>query len=110
MSDVTGSCLCGALKLTIPASAKLIKSMACYCIDCQKNGGGPMQTNAMFAVSEVIVSDPEGQLRMYEIGGTSSGLPKEKAFCRRCGCCMFTKPGHYNGEIIVVKTGILDAE
>jgi hypothetical protein len=108
MTDVTGSCVCGAIKLTIPASAKPMKAIACWCLDCQKNGGAPLQTNAMFKTSEITVHDPEGQLREYQITATASGLPKPKAFCGRCGVGLFSTPGKLKGEAVVIKTGILD--
>lgn len=108
-APTTGTCLCGAITLTIPAAAVPLKSMSCYCTHCAKNAGGPYQTNAMFATTDISVSDPQGQLRTYSILDTFSGKPKEKAFCGTCGCTFYTRPGHHEGKMTVVKTGILDA-
>ncbi|KAF8537534.1 Mss4-like protein [Trichophaea hybrida] len=108
-SPITGTCLCGLITFTIAAGVTPLKRMACYCRDCQKNAGGPYQTNAMFNTSEITITDPESHLKIYTITkGTMSGLPKEKGFCGNCGCTLFTKPGHHKGEMTVIKTGILD--
>ena len=108
-APITGTCICGAIVLTIAAGAAPVKLMSCYCSDCQKNAGGPLQTNALFAAADVSLADPLGVLTVFSITeGTASGLPKGKAFCGRCGCTFYTQPGHHNGAMVVVKTGILD--
>lgn len=107
-APITGSCLCRSISLTLPTTAP-VKAMTCYCVDCRKNAGGPYQTNAMFPTSSVTVNDARNTLKCYTITeGTFTGYPKEKWFCGECGCTLFTKPGHYKGEMLVVKTGVLD--
>ncbi|TGZ85344.1 hypothetical protein EX30DRAFT_337711 [Ascodesmis nigricans] len=107
--SLTGTCLCASIHFTLPPTPP-IKTMACYCHDCRKNSGGPYQTNAMYPASSVEISDTRSTLKSYTIHNTSSGSPKEKLFCGECGCMLFTKPGHYKGEMVVVKTGMLDGD
>ncbi|KAI5818281.1 Mss4-like protein [Pyronema omphalodes] len=108
-TPITGSCLCRSLKLVIPAGITPIKTLLCHCIDCQKNSGAPFQSNAMFNTADIILEDPQGVLKTYQIAeGTASGKPKEKGWCGNCGCQVYTKPGHYEGRVMVVKTGFLD--
>jgi hypothetical protein len=111
MSEVTyhGSCLCESVKLTLHGAP--VKAMACHCVDCQKSGGGPFQTNALYNTSDVEIVDTQGYCKKYVVPKekVGSGVEKQKWFCANCGCTLFTRPMKYNGEKSVVKTGILDA-
>lgn len=109
MSTLNASCLCGCIKITLTGIP--IKCMTCHCIDCQKNAGGPYQTNAMFPTSAVNVSDPHGYAKVYTVPGSQvgSGFEKRKWFCGNCGCTLFTRPMKFKGQKTVFKTGLLDA-
>ncbi|KAL1935399.1 hypothetical protein VTP01DRAFT_4539 [Rhizomucor pusillus] len=109
MSTLNASCLCGCIKITLTGNP--IKCMTCHCIDCQKNAGGPYQTNAMFPTSAVNVSDPHGYAKVYTVPGSQvgSGFEKRKWFCGNCGCTLFTRPMKFKGQKTVFKTGLLDA-
>lgn len=102
------SCLCKGVKLTLKGAP--IKAMTCHCVDCQKSGGAPYQSNAIFNTSQLELDDPNNYAKMYLISGsqTGSGVEKQKWFCGNCGCGLYNRPMKYNGEKSVVKTGILD--
>ena len=113
MPEVTGSCLCGALKLTIspPPTADTVSPQikaACYCLDCRKGSGGPQQTNAVFNTEDVTLHDPQSKAKTYIVTRTASGKPKDKVFCGECGCTMFTRPMAHEGRATIVKIGIID--
>lgn len=79
----TGSCLCGAVRLEL--TGKPLRSVVCYCNDCRKNSGNLGQFCARVDVKNVLVDDPHSQVSLYEITNTSSGVPKQKQFCKQCG-------------------------
>ena len=106
--SISGSCLCGAIKVKLNNSALNVGN--CYCSDCQKSAGGPYQCNAMFDTSDVGLEDPKGYAKLYVVPKeqTLSGIEKQKWFCGNCGCALFTRPMSLKGEKSFIKTGILD--
>jgi len=83
-----GSCLCGGISFTMASPP--IEVGNCFCPDCQKNAGGPFQTNAIFAANDMAVHDPEKLETFFVVTKTASGQPKEKHFCKRCGCNLWS--------------------
>ena len=112
MPEVTGSCLCGALKLTISqpptnAGADTVNpqtKIVCYCMDCRKGSGG---ANALFSTEEVTLHDPQSKAKTYT-AGTASGTTKDTVFCGECGCTMFMRPMAHEGRATIVKTGVIE--
>ena len=77
MTDtLTASCHCGAIQLTLPASAAGV--LACHCGDCQKMHGN---FNAFLAapIAEIAI-DGAAALVWYQSSETS-----RRAFCGTCG-------------------------
>lgn len=82
MTDKTerkGGCLCGAVRVTVPAMSGSVG--ACHCSMCRKWGGGPFLaiecgTDVHFAGEEDIV--------LYQSSGWA-----ERGFCGRCGTHLF---------------------
>lgn len=72
----TGTCLCGAVRVTAPLSTSV---GACHCGMCRKWGGGPLM--AVECGTEVTV---EGEIAVYD-----SSAWAERAFCPRCGTHLF---------------------
>ncbi|KAF7548688.1 hypothetical protein G7046_g8589 [Stylonectria norvegica] len=109
MTDITntGSCLCGAISFTLHGDPT--KGLTCYCSHCSKNAGGLCQIMAAFLSSNISISDPGKQLRIYVItDGVQGGFPKEKHFCGTCGCMLWTVPMKYEGNTRMVRTSLVE--
>ncbi|MBV7378020.1 GFA family protein [Maritimibacter dapengensis] len=89
MTDVTGSCLCGDVR--IKADGAPIDVGLCHCLDCRKHHGAPFWAAAIFAPQTVTVT---GETRSYA----------GRHFCPRCGSSVY---GESDGEI-EIHLGILD--
>ena len=119
-----GSCLCEGI--TFEISGEPLKVLSCYCLDCQKGAGGPCQSvskriqgqsqdpsnpenQVIFCnASDVLVKDPKNLKAIYNIEKTQSGKSKEKHFCGRCGCTLWTVPMHHGGSKWVVRVPLID--
>ncbi|KAI6083032.1 hypothetical protein F4821DRAFT_245732 [Hypoxylon rubiginosum] len=101
-----GACLCGDVRLTISAEPKSV--LSCFCNDCSKGAGGTNQVIAKFSAKAVEITAKPDSISKYIVNGTSSGSPKEKAFCRTCGCPLWTVPQSAKGELLLIRTSILE--
>ena len=64
---------------------------------------------AAFPTSNIAVEDPDKQLSVYTIvEGNQSGFPKEKHFCVKCGCMLWSVPLKYDGKTRMVRTSLVD--
>jgi hypothetical protein len=78
--DLSGSCLCGAVRYS--CSADPLFTVVCHCADCQK------QTGTAFSV---VVGVPkaafevDGELSVYTTVGDDSNRETRRHFCARCG-------------------------
>lgn len=90
MDQVTGGCLCGAVRFV--AAGRPDRVGLCHCLDCRKHHG------ALFFAAAVY---PEGAVTVE--GETASYAGRH--FCPRCGSSVFARSG---GEV-EVHLGALDA-
>ncbi|MDK3018308.1 GFA family protein [Pseudodonghicola flavimaris] len=90
MSDVTGGCLCGAVRLRVTGAPKRVG--LCHCMDCRKHHGAVFCAAAVFEAAAVQVT---GQLNQYQ----------GRHFCPVCGASVFAR----SGAEIEVHLGALDA-
>jgi hypothetical protein len=90
MDRFTGSCLCGAVRIT--AEGQPYRVGLCHCLDCRKYSGSLFHASAVFPETAVTV---EGETRHFG----------DRHFCPGCGASLF---GHSAGEIDV-SLGVLDA-
>jgi hypothetical protein len=75
-----GSCHCGAVKLSVPATSFGI--VACHCQDCQKLHGNFF---AMIAAErDAVQLDGDASMQRY-----ASSATVVRAFCRACGSRLF---------------------
>lgn len=95
MSTVSGSCLCGDVKidLTLPA----LWSAHCHCSYCQRAHGAPLVTWVGAADSTYTITAKD--LRWY-----ASSAQGERAHCGRCGTPMFFRSQRWPGELHIVRT------
>ncbi|KAH6892572.1 Mss4-like protein [Thelonectria olida] len=102
----SGSCLCGSVRFTIVSDPVTV--LSCFCNHCSKGAGGANQILAKFATKDIEVVGNEDDMAKYELKDTSSGQVKEKSFCRRCGCTLWTIPASAKGKFHLVRTALLN--
>lgn len=90
MNDVSGGCLCGAVRFT--ASGAPLRVGICDCLDCRKHHGAVFHASAIFPDEAVSVS---GETR--EFAG--------RYFCPRCGSSVFSR----SDREMEINLGSLDA-
>ena len=85
MSNISGGCLCGAIRYT--SKSQPLLTAVCNCKNCQR------QTGTAFSV---LVALPKGSLEFsgdqpatFDDAG-SSGLPVLRHFCSKCGSPIFS--------------------
>ena len=63
---------------------------------------------ARYQSSRFSINDPESLVTTYTITETGSGFPKEKYFCKRCGCTLYTVPLADEGRTIVIRPVLIE--
>jgi hypothetical protein len=101
MMNVTGGCLCKAVRYR--SSAAPIITRACWCRLCQYLGAGSGTVNACFPSDGVSV---EGALSDY-ISVADSGNRMHRRFCPACGTHLFSQ-AEVRPHLIFVRAGTLD--
>ena len=96
-----GSCLCGAVEITV--SAEPIFVGKCYCTDCQKGSGGGH--NTVVAVPDTGLG-VAGETTSFAKPG-DSGKPVTRHFCPKCGTTLYSQPEAMPGTSMV-RAGVLD--
>jgi hypothetical protein len=101
MSELAGSCLCGAIQYLV--AAEPIMSGACHCRDCQYIPGGAPAYAMLFARAAFKLT--EGTPRVFW-SVSERGHRVARSFCDICGTPLFavnaTRP-----EFIAIKVGSL---
>ena len=70
MGQVTGGCLCGALRFT--ATGAPYRVGLCHCLDCRKHHGALFHASAIFPAAAVVIA---GAYRSFG----------DRSFCPTCG-------------------------
>jgi hypothetical protein len=90
MAEVTGGCLCGAVRLV--ARGEPYRVGVCHCLDCRKHHGALFHASAIFPAAAVTVNGETHEFR-------------GRHFCPRCGSSVFS----VSGDEVEVSLGALDA-
>jgi hypothetical protein len=90
MSQYTGGCLCGDVRIV--ACGLPDRVGICHCLDCRKHHGALFYAAAVFLQDAVTIT---GETRAYA----------GRHFCPRCGSSVFAR----TGDDIEVHLGSLDA-
>jgi hypothetical protein len=90
MDEVTGGCLCGAVR--VAASGEPNRVAVCHCLDCRKHHGAVFYAAAIFPQEAVVI---EGETRHWG----------NRHFCPRCGSSVFARCD----DEVEVHLGALDA-
>jgi hypothetical protein len=99
--ELTGGCLCGAIRYRLSEAPRTVVS--CWCRVCQYIGGGSGTVNAVFSASAVSI---DGQLNEHLIAA-DSGYDVVRRFCSVCGTHVVATSGAFPG-VIFVRVGTLD--
>lgn len=90
MARLTGSCLCGDVRIVTLGEPYRVG--LCHCLDCRKHTGSLFHASAIFPADAVTI---EGETRTYG----------ERHFCPRCGSSVFGR----TGDEVEISLGVLDA-
>ncbi|HEY2807542.1 MAG TPA: GFA family protein [Steroidobacteraceae bacterium] len=99
--ELTGGCLCGAVRYRIAAAP--VATRACWCRACQYVGAGSGTVNAIFPTAALTI---EGALAEYA-SPADSGHRMRRRFCPRCGTSMFAN-SEARPQFTGVRLGTLD--
>jgi hypothetical protein len=99
--DVTGGCLCGAVRYRITAAPILTR--VCWCRVCQYLAAGNATVNTCFPSNAITI---EGPLADYQ-RIADSGNVMHRRFCPTCGTQMFSE-AEARPHLIFVRSGTLD--
>ncbi len=78
-SNKTGSCVCGAVKITAAKASN--HAGACHCGTCRKWGGGPYME---LDCGTDVVFEGESDITVYDSSDWA-----ERGFCKTCGTHLF---------------------
>ncbi|HEY4030593.1 MAG TPA: GFA family protein [Caulobacteraceae bacterium] len=99
--DITGRCLCGAVRFR--SSAAPLAARFCWCRDCQRFAAGNATVNVVFARPSVTI---EGETSAYE-SVADSGMAMRRSFCPECGTPLFSE-ALSRPQLIIIRAGALD--
>ena len=101
MEEISGGCLCKAVRYRITAPP--VAARMCWCRDCQYLAAGGGSVNLAFPAAAVHV---EGELRDF-VGVADSGNIMHRRFCPTCGTQMFSA-SEARPHLLIVRVGTLD--
>ncbi len=90
MQELTGGCLCGAVRFV--AKGEPYRVGLCHCLDCRKHHGALFHASAIFPEDAVTVTG-------------ETGAYAGRFFCPRCGSSVLSK----SDDEIELNLGSLDA-
>ncbi|KAF9894106.1 hypothetical protein FE257_009079 [Aspergillus nanangensis] len=105
-APMKGACLCSGVQFSLDGAPENV--FICYCTHCSKNAGGEGQISAKFRRQQVHVECGEQLLSVWTLTDTLSGSEKEKVFCSRCGCTLWTVPMKHGGTHLIVRTSLVE--
>ncbi|MGX1306405.1 hypothetical protein AB7M35_001125 [Amorphus suaedae] len=82
--DLTGGCLCGAVRFRCSAQPEIVGD--CFCIDCRKSSGTAHCTHVMVSADALEVS---GDVTFYERAADSGNMVR-RGFCGTCGSPLYS--------------------
>lgn len=95
-NDVTGTCLCGVVQISVKSASNEIG--VCHCEMCRKWGGGPFL--GIDCKQDVSLTD-EAFVSVYDSSDWA-----QRGFCSRCGTHLFYKLKQTNQYIMPI--GLFD--
>ncbi|MBA4007645.1 MAG: aldehyde-activating protein [Erythrobacter sp.] len=77
--ELTGGCLCGAVRYTLREGMRL-NAYACHCTDCQSRTGSAFSEHMLFALADLVIT---GELDVGEYDYPSGGHARIYG-CAKC--------------------------
>jgi hypothetical protein len=100
MAEVTGTCLCEGVRLSV--AQPFLRVSACHCESCKKISGGAGTASGRARTEDVRILDGEELVTTYQPTEGSA-----KTFCSRCGTNLFGG-GWPESEFTSVRLSTLD--
>lgn len=97
-----GSCLCGAITLTLAGEIRSI--IHCHCSKCRKNSGTAYATNGFVNRADLTIRKGQEMLKSYT---TSPG--KRRFFCATCASPVYSENDADLSQLRL-RLGILDSD
>ncbi|KAF2760268.1 hypothetical protein EJ05DRAFT_474161 [Pseudovirgaria hyperparasitica] len=107
-NELTGSCLCGSISVSIQDKELFVgkkRGHLCHCANCRKVAGSHVASNLLIEEEKVKIEDKNGIFKCYLDGETLSGNKLERWFCGQCGNPIKSVSPLYPGKVIL-KMGI----
>ena len=102
MVEITGGCLCGAVRYEV--SGEPVRIINCHCDDCRKTTGAAFATNVFFKEADITIL--QGTPKSFQ-HTADSGATMTKEFCDQCGSQIFGK-GSRGVGVKSVRAGTID--
>ena len=85
--ELTGSCLCGSITVTIADNDLYTKQRGhlCHCSNCRKVAGSYVASNLTIEEEKVKIEDKDGTMKCYEDKASGSGNTVYRYFCSTDG-------------------------
>lgn len=99
MEYLTGSCLCGNVKIRV--SDKFHFVGYCHCSECQKWSGSAFAAGGLVSASDFEIVSGEESVSCYH-----QSEETDLCFCSNCGASLFSRK--LKLESCIVRLGILD--
>lgn len=103
LEEMTGGCMCGAVKFEV--TAPLLGAARCYCKRCQRRTGTAFSQTGLTQPGSFRITVGEEHVKMYEPGGEGWN----KGFCTECGSHLLTRNAA-NPDLLAVRVGALDQD
>ena len=102
-AEMTGGCLCGAIRYRVTQHPD--KIIMCHCTDCQKASGAGASANTVVPTDsfEITKGTPKVFSKVVDSGNTLM-----RAFCPDCGSPIYSRRANAP-QMTVLKVGSLDA-
>src|SRR3954467_15104921 len=101
MAELTGGCLCGAVRYTANVAPEWVG--LCHCIDCQKHTGSAFAIMLRLPRAALRI---DGTIKTFSSLG-ESGKPILRHFCPECGSSIGDEPTARPG-MVNLNAGTLD--
>ena len=102
-AELTGGCLCGAIRYRY--SGEILRRAICHCRDCQRASGSAFHVGIVVPRQGFTLTS--GTLRSYRTRGVS-GRWLDRSFCPVCGSGILHELEARGPDIVVIKAGTLD--
>lgn len=98
MTEITGRCLCGAIRFSAETDAPV--ALVCHCRDCQYVAGGEPVAVAVIPSAALSVT---ADTRTYR-SPADSGTEVHRSFCPDCGTPLFAGNAAHP-DLVSIKLG-----